>query len=91
MTVLPVDGDGLLSPAALAAAFYEDTVLVSVMTANNATGALQPIAELAALAHTRGALFHCKRGIADSMVCLSVGLEDADDLIADLAQPLDAN
>lgn len=58
VTVLPVGSDGLLSPAALAAAFTEDTVLASVMAANNETGALQPIAELAALARTHGALFH---------------------------------
>ncbi|CAL9674836.1 Cysteine desulfurase IscS (plasmid) [Streptomyces sp. enrichment culture] len=37
--VLPVDSDGLLPPVALAAVFYEDTVLVSVMAANNETGA----------------------------------------------------
>ncbi|MGW6906698.1 cysteine desulfurase family protein [Streptomyces sp. NPDC054940] len=55
VSVLPVDGEGLVDPAAL----DEETVLVSVMAANNETGALQPINELAALAHERGALFHC--------------------------------
>ncbi|XES00936.1 cysteine desulfurase family protein [Streptomyces sp. S1D4-11] len=59
VTMLPVDSDGLLAPSTLAAALDEDTVLVSVMAANNETGALQPITELAALAHTHGALFHC--------------------------------
>ncbi|WP_369334339.1 cysteine desulfurase family protein [Nonomuraea deserti] len=59
VTVLPVDGDGLVDPAALAAGLDEDTVLVSVIAANNETGALQPIAELAALAHEHGALLHC--------------------------------
>ncbi|MEU8479387.1 cysteine desulfurase family protein [Streptomyces hygroscopicus] len=59
VTVLPVDGDGLIDPAALAAAFTEDTVVVSVMAANNETGALQPVAELAALTHGHRALFHC--------------------------------
>ncbi|GLV78312.1 cysteine desulfurase family protein [Streptomyces hygroscopicus] len=59
VTVLPVDGDGLVDPAALAAAFTEDTVVVSVMAANNETGALQPVAELAALTHEHRALFHC--------------------------------
>jgi len=58
VTVLPVDGDGLVAPAALAAALTDDTVLLSIMAANNETGALQPIAELAALAHDRGALLH---------------------------------
>src|SRR6185437_9182842 len=51
VTVLPVDTDGLLAPATLAAALDEDTVLVSIMAANNETGALQPIAQFAALAH----------------------------------------
>ncbi|MFC5833592.1 cysteine desulfurase family protein [Nonomuraea insulae] len=59
VTVLPVGGDGLLDPSTLAAAVDEDTVLVSVMAANNETGALQPIEDLAALAHSRGALLHC--------------------------------
>ncbi|WP_149263316.1 cysteine desulfurase family protein [Actinomadura sp. K4S16] len=58
VTVLPVDGDGLVQPSALAAALTPDTVLVSIMAANNETGALQPVAELAALAHDRGVLVH---------------------------------
>ncbi|MBL1102027.1 cysteine desulfurase family protein [Streptomyces coffeae] len=73
VTVLPVDGDGLLSPAALADAFTEDTMLVSVMAANNETGALQPIAELATLAHARGALFHCDAAQAVGKIPLDVG------------------
>ncbi|MGC0211988.1 cysteine desulfurase family protein [Streptomyces levis] len=73
VTVLPVDGDGFLSPAALAGAFTEDTVLVSVMAANNETGALQPIAELAALTHARGALFHCDAAQAVGKIPLDVG------------------
>ncbi|MGV9312150.1 cysteine desulfurase family protein [Streptomyces sp. NPDC003691] len=59
VTVLPVDGRGLVDPAVLAAALTDDTVLVSVMAANNETGALQPVAALASAAHARGALFHC--------------------------------
>jgi cysteine desulfurase len=58
ITVLPVDGGGRVSPAALAAALQDDTVLVSIMAANNETGVLQPVAELAALARRRGVLFH---------------------------------
>ncbi|MDX3733687.1 cysteine desulfurase family protein [Streptomyces caniscabiei] len=73
VTVLPVDSDGLVAPAALAAALTEDTVLVSVMAANNETGALQPIRELAALAHERGALFHCDAAQAVGKVPLDVG------------------
>ncbi|MFJ2240441.1 cysteine desulfurase family protein [Streptomyces sp. NPDC087859] len=73
VTVLPVDGNGLVAPAALAAALTEDTVLVSVMAANNETGALQPITELAALTHERGALFHCDAAQAVGKIPLDVG------------------
>ena len=58
VTYLPVDADGLVDPAALTAAFTDRTVLVSIMTANNETGALQPIPELARVAHEHGAVFH---------------------------------
>jgi cysteine desulfurase len=50
--------DGTVHPDDLAAALRDDTVLVSVMHGNNEIGTLQPIAELAAVAHARGALFH---------------------------------
>jgi cysteine desulfurase len=50
--------DGTVYPEDLAAAMRDDTVLVSVMHGNNEIGTLQPIAELAAVAHERGALFH---------------------------------
>jgi cysteine desulfurase len=59
VTVLPVDGDGFVDPATLAAAVDDETALVSVMAANNETGTIQPVAELAEVAHRRGALFHC--------------------------------
>lgn len=55
---LPVTSDGLVEPAALAAVLRDDTVLVSVMLANNELGTIQPIAALAALAHARGAVVH---------------------------------
>lgn len=58
VTVLPVDGQGLVEPAALEAALRPETVLVSIMLANNETGALQPVRELAAIARRRGILFH---------------------------------
>lgn len=72
VTVLPVDGDGLVDPARLDAALTEDTALVSVMAANNETGALQPVAELAALAHEHGALFHCDAAQAVGKIPLDV-------------------
>jgi len=58
---IPVDGDGVVDLGALEALLAgEDTpALVSVMLANNETGVLQPVADVAALAHEHGALIHC--------------------------------
>ncbi len=58
VTILPVDADGLLDLGQLADAIGPDTVLVSVMWANNETGVLQPVAEIGALCRERGVLFH---------------------------------
>ncbi len=58
-SVIPVDRSGRVSPADLDAVLTDDTALVSVMHANNEIGTIQPVAELAALARARGALFHC--------------------------------
>ena len=57
-TLLPVDASGIVKPEALTAAITDQTALVSVMHANNEVGTIQPIAELARIAHSRGALFH---------------------------------
>ena len=57
-TLLPVDESGIVSPDALRSAMTDDTALVSVMHANNEIGTIQPIAELAAIARDRRALFH---------------------------------
>jgi cysteine desulfurase len=53
-----VDESGIVSPDSLRAAITDDTALVSVMHANNEIGTVQPVAELAAIAHERRALFH---------------------------------
>ncbi len=58
LTVLPVDAEGTVLPETLRSAMCEDTVLVSVMTANNEVGTIEPIRELAQIAHEGGALFH---------------------------------
>jgi cysteine desulfurase len=57
VTYLPVQPDGLLDLATMQAAIRPDTILVSVMAVNNETGVIQPIREIAALAHAAGALF----------------------------------
>ncbi len=58
VTLLPVDASGIVSPAALEAVVTRQTALVSVMHANNEIGTVQPIAELASIAHGAGALMH---------------------------------
>jgi len=57
-TLLSVDQSGIASPAALRDALTDDTAVVSIMHANNEIGTIQPIAELARVAHECGALFH---------------------------------
>ena len=57
-TLLPVGDTGITSSDDLRAALRDDTALVSVMHANNEIGTIQPITELARVAHERGALFH---------------------------------
>ncbi len=58
VTILPVDREGLVSPGDLKAALTPETVLVSIMLANGEVGTVEPIAELAAIAHEHGVLFH---------------------------------
>ena len=58
LTTLPVDAEGRVAPQNLYSAIRDDTILVSLMAANNETGAIQPVAELGAICRQRGVLFH---------------------------------
>ena len=58
VTCLPVDSEGLVSPDSLAKALRPDTILVSIMAANNEIGTIQPVAELGALCRHHGIVFH---------------------------------
>jgi cysteine desulfurase len=58
VTLLPVGASGIVDPAALEAVITPQTAVVSVMHANNEIGTVQPIADLAAVAHRHGALMH---------------------------------
>ncbi len=58
VTLLPVHEDGLVRLEEVAAAIREDTCLVSVMTANNEIGTVQPIGEIGALCRAKGVTFH---------------------------------
>jgi cysteine desulfurase len=57
-SILPVDASGIIAPSSLASVISRQTAIVSVMHANNEIGTVQPIADLAAIAHEHGALFH---------------------------------
>ena len=59
ITRLEVSEDGVLDVSRLEAALRPDTILVSVMAANNEVGTLQPVAEVGALCRARGIVFHC--------------------------------
>ncbi len=58
VTYLDVDEEGKLSPEALEKAVRSDTVLISLMAANNEIGTIEPIARIGEIAHERGVLFH---------------------------------
>lgn len=77
LTVVPVDREGVVDMAAVAAALRDDTFLVSVMHANNETGALQPVEEIAALLRDRGVPLHTD-------AAQSVGKVPVEGLAADL-------
>jgi len=59
VTYAPVDVDGRVDLGACEHALSDETLLVSIMLANNEVGTIEPVTELAALAHARGALVHC--------------------------------
>lgn len=58
ITWLPVNSEGIIEPEILEKAIRKDTILISIMHANNETGTLEPIAELADIAHRNNILFH---------------------------------
>ena len=58
VTYLDVDEDGKISLEALKKAIRPDTILISIMTANNEIGTIEPIAEIGRIAHENGILFH---------------------------------
>ena len=73
VTYLPVGHDGRVDPHLLAEAITPRTALVSIMAANNETGVLQPIGELARVTRQRGALFHTDAAQAVGKIPIDVG------------------
>jgi cysteine desulfurase len=78
VTVLPVASSGLVDVTSVADAVTDRTALVSVMAANNEVGVLQPIKELAAAAHAKGAWFHTDAVQAAGKVPFDVDALDVD-------------
>jgi cysteine desulfurase len=78
VTYLPVDSEGLLSMGDLENAIQTDTAVVSLMWANNETGVLFPVAEIAALCRTRGVLFHCDAVQAVGKIDVNLGILPCD-------------
>ena len=72
VTYLPVDEHGMVDPDAVGRAIRKDTVLISVMYANNEVGTIQPIAEIARIARAKGVPFHTDAVQAGGMLDLDV-------------------
>ena len=82
VTLLDVHSDGLVVPAEVDAAIREDTCLVTIMTANNEIGTIQPIREIGALCRKRGVLFHTDAVQAVGHIPLDVTADNIDLLSA---------
>ena len=72
VTCLEVDCEGRLDLHRLGETVTDETLLVSAMSANNEIGALHPLAEIAAIAHEHGALFHCDAVQSAGLVRMNV-------------------
>jgi cysteine desulfurase len=72
VTCLPVDSDGRVDPESVREAIADDTVLVSVMAANNEVGSIQPLAEIGAITAERGVLLHTDAAQAAGKIPLAV-------------------
>jgi cysteine desulfurase len=78
VTVLPVRKDGMIDLESLDRAVRGDTVLVSVMAANNEIGVLQPLAAIGEIAHARGAIFHVDAAQGAGKIPMDVGAMHVD-------------
>ncbi|MEZ4357040.1 MAG: cysteine desulfurase NifS [Eubacteriales bacterium] len=82
VTYLPVDCDGQVSVTDVSNAIRKDTVLISIMTANNEIGTIMPIAEIGKLAKEKGILFHTDAVQAMGVLDIDVNAMDIDMLSA---------
>lgn len=79
VTILPVDGDGLVAPADVDKAITDQTILVSVMHANNEIGTIEPLEEISKVTRERGVLLH-----TDAVQTVGAIPVNVDDLGVDL-------
>jgi cysteine desulfurase len=78
LTVLPPDAEGRIDLNRLRAAIAEDTILVSVMYANNEIGVIQPVREIGAICREKGVLFHCDAAQAWGKIPIQVDRDQID-------------
>jgi len=78
VTVLPVDGMGMVDPAAVEAAIRPDTTLISIQAANSEVGTVMPVAEIGTLARERDILFHTDAVQAVGKIPVNVDEMNAD-------------
>jgi cysteine desulfurase len=78
LTIVPPEPNGVVSAARIAGALGPDVALVSVMWVNNEVGTIQPVAEIASLAHAAGAAMHCDAVQAAGKIAVSAGESGVD-------------
>jgi cysteine desulfurase len=78
VTYLPVDGEGCIDLRQLEAAIRPETILISLMFANNETGTLHPVREIGAIARKHGTLFFCDATQAAGKIPINVNFENID-------------
>jgi cysteine desulfurase len=82
LTILPVEPDGRLDPARLNAAITDETLVVSVMYANNEIGVIHPIRKIGEICRDRGVVFHCDAAQALGKVPIDIAADHIDLLSA---------
>lgn len=78
ITYLPVNNEGVVAPKDVEQAINEHTILISIMTANNETGSIQPIYEIGQIAHNHGIYFHTDAVQAIGNVSIDVDRDNID-------------
>src|SRR2546426_8826290 len=78
VTIVPTGADGRVEPDSIREALRPETILVSVMYANNEIGVIQPVREIGELCHERGVLYHCDAAQAFGKIPVNVAADGID-------------